>query len=171
MDNSTFFDQHALIIRGEFEIIQHSLDSVPCSICTYLQNCKPILGSRWLFILRSSSFTIVGKFSSISETNWKYVFHGIINIWLGLLSVFSQLFQKCKDCTSFFMTVHTFSKSCLWNLSFTIFWLIAVFGIPFFPVSGLSINILHAGNKSPTQRGSLKISVVDLLPALRFLVV
>ena len=31
------------------------------------------------------------------------------------------------------------------------------------------MNILHAGNKSPVQRGFFKQSVGDLLPALRFL--
>ena len=36
-------------------------------------------------------------------------------------------------------------------------------------VTGLSMNILHAGNKSPMQIGFLKYSVRNLLPALRFL--
>ena len=31
------------------------------------------------------------------------------------------------------------------------------------------MNIVHAGNKSPMQRGFLKNSVGDLLPALKFL--
>ena len=36
-------------------------------------------------------------------------------------------------------------------------------------VSGLSMNILHTGNKSPMQRHFLKNSAGDLLPTLRFL--
>ena len=35
--------------------------------------------------------------------------------------------------------------------------------------TGLSMNILHAGDKSPAQRGFFKNSTGDLLPALRFL--
>ena len=31
------------------------------------------------------------------------------------------------------------------------------------------MNILHAGDKSPAQRGFFKNSAADLLPALRFL--
>ena len=36
-------------------------------------------------------------------------------------------------------------------------------------VTGVSMNILRAGNKSPVQRGSFTNSAVDLLPALDFL--
>ena len=35
--------------------------------------------------------------------------------------------------------------------------------------TGLSVNILRAGDKSPVQERFLKTSVGDLLPALRFL--
>ena len=35
--------------------------------------------------------------------------------------------------------------------------------------SGLSLNILHAGDKSPVQRGFFKNSTGDLLSAVRFL--
>ena len=35
--------------------------------------------------------------------------------------------------------------------------------------SGLSMNILRAGDKSPVQRGFFKNSAGDLLPAIRFL--
>ena len=38
-----------------------------------------------------------------------------------------------------------------------------------FIASGLSMNILRAGDKSPAQRGFFKNSMGDLLPALRFL--
>ena len=37
------------------------------------------------------------------------------------------------------------------------------------PSSGLLMNILHAGNRSPMQECFLKNSMNDLLPALRFL--
>ena len=36
-------------------------------------------------------------------------------------------------------------------------------------ISGLSMNILRGGDKSPAQRGFFKNSTGDLLPALRFL--
>ena len=36
-------------------------------------------------------------------------------------------------------------------------------------ISGLSINILHAGDKLPVERGFFTNSMVDLLPALGFL--
>ena len=39
----------------------------------------------------------------------------------------------------------------------------------FLPVSGLSMNILCAGDKSPAQKGFLKNSAGDLLPTLKFL--
>ena len=36
-------------------------------------------------------------------------------------------------------------------------------------VAGLSVNIVHVGNKLPMQRGFFKNNVGNLLPALRFL--
>ena len=36
-------------------------------------------------------------------------------------------------------------------------------------ISGLSMNILHTGDKSPVDRGFFTNSVLDLLPALGFL--
>ena len=41
------------------------------------------------------------------------------------------------------------------------------FIIKFFPKSGLSMNILRAGDKPPLQRGFFKNSAGDLLPAQR----
>ena len=38
-----------------------------------------------------------------------------------------------------------------------------------YSVTGLSMNILHAGDKSPVQERFFKNSTGDLLPALRFL--
>ena len=37
------------------------------------------------------------------------------------------------------------------------------------PISGVSMNILRAGNKSPVQRGLFRNSAGDLLPTLDFL--
>ena len=56
------------------------------------------------------------------------------------------------------------------KLATQIFFLLAIFDSnQKVSTSGLSVNILHAGDKSPVQRGFFTNSMSDLLPTLRFL--
>ena len=58
--------------------------------------------------------------------------------------------------------------TAIWILNFSSFMILALLTLSYRDL-GLSMNILHTGNKSPVQRGFFTESAGDLLPTLGFL--